>query len=353
MQEILGQKQAVSILQQALGSGRMHHAWIFSGPVGVGKFTTALAVARKLLSPADHGGEQTFDPHTHPDLHIIRKELALYSDNPKLRDRKLMNIPIDLLRERMIGGTTSDDRQHEAAAYRTPVLGRGKVFIIDEAELIDPVGQNALLKTLEEPPDQTYIFLITSNTQRLIPTIHSRCQHVQFGRLSDEAMEAWMERAQIDLSPDEKRDVLQWCGGSPGLALVAVEYGFTQWKDALSPMIDNLRAGTFHPQLGPTMAQLVDDFSEQWVNNHDQASKDAANKQGLKYLLMYLAAYCRRAMTEAHDEEDDLLLWSRVIDLLRQAELQGRSHVNLKLLLDNLAAQWAYLLRRSLGGVAS
>src|SRR5204863_4320065 len=105
--------------------------------------------------------QHLIDARTHPDFHIIHKELAAYSDNRELREKKQINIPIDLLRERLLGGT-SGSSHHEAPAYRTAALGHGKVFIIDEAELLDPTAQNAMLKTLEEPPAQTWIFLITS-----------------------------------------------------------------------------------------------------------------------------------------------------------------------------------------------
>jgi len=129
MTEILGQSRALEILDHALRSGRFHHGWIFSGPRGVGKFTAAVQVARVLLDPelrarglpaaADVESIQNprstiqnlIDSGRHPDLHIIRKELAAYSDDRLLRERKQLNIPIDLLRERIIG-----DAEHEAPA---------------------------------------------------------------------------------------------------------------------------------------------------------------------------------------------------------------------------------------------
>ena len=102
-----------------------------------------------------------------------------------------MNSPVDVLRQHMIGGWTKDPpRFHEAPAYLTPLSAPAKTFIIDEAELIDTVGQNALLKTLEEPPRRTYIFLVTSRPERLLPTIRSRCQHVRFVPLDHASMDA-------------------------------------------------------------------------------------------------------------------------------------------------------------------
>ena len=97
----------------------------------------------------------------------------------------------------MIGGRTSDGKQHDSSAYKTPVSGDKKGFIIDEAELLDESGQNALLKTLEEPPLGTFIILVTSRDDALLQTIKSRCQLVYFSPLSNQklsphAAEIWM-----------------------------------------------------------------------------------------------------------------------------------------------------------------
>ncbi|UCD75498.1 MAG: AAA family ATPase [Phycisphaerales bacterium] len=356
MQEILGQPQALKSLRAALDSGRVHHAWIFSGPRGVGKFTTALALAKILLDP-DAGpnlaGEFESDPDsrtarlidtgTHPDLHVIHKELALYSDNPQLRTRKLLNIPLDLLRERMLGGKTGDDRQHEATAYRTAALGHGKVFIIDEAELLDQYSQNSLLKTLEEPPAETYIFLITSRPERLFATILSRCQHVRFGPLEEDALHEWFERANLEVGERERAWIEDYCAGSPGLALLAAEYGFHHWWETLEPMLAELECGRFPDAMGETLAKLVDDFAQRWVKNHVNASKDAANKDGLGNLLALLATHARRSLHESCGGNGDADYWLQVIDLIRHAEQQADANVNLKQLLENLAVQWTHV----------
>ncbi|MHC4219396.1 MAG: DNA polymerase III subunit, partial [Planctomycetota bacterium] len=251
LDHILGQPKALETLTAGLRSGRIHHAWIFSGPKGVGKFTTAMTLARVLLDPkADDDPNTAPDPETvrlirdglHPDLHVICKELALYSDDTSLQKRKLMNIPVGVLREHLIGGQVGE-KFHEARAYMTPVRGHAKVFIIDEAELIVRVGQNALLKTLEEPPPRTYIFLITSRPQRLFPTIHSRCQHVQFVELDPEAMGVWFKRSGLDLEGPQRRWVEQFAQGSPGLAKLAAGHGFYEWQVTLNPMLKELDQG--------------------------------------------------------------------------------------------------------------
>ncbi len=373
MQQILGQSQALDILNAALRSGRFHHACIFSGPRGVGKFTTALEVARVLLDPDQSPAagasiqnpkfrgskiQNLIDSSTHPDLHVIRKELALFSDNWQLRERKLMNIPVDLLRERMIGGKTGDDRIHEAPAYRTATSGHGKVFIIDEAELLDQVGQNSLLKTLEEPPPQTYFFLITSQPDRLLTTIRSRCQHVRFGRLDEDAMREWFERRSdrtaerqstraaehavlVVPTPAAMAWIEQFAEGSPGMAEVAIEYDFFSWRRALDPMLADLDAGMFPLAMGETMARLVEEFAVAWVKNHKNASKDAANKDGARHLFSMLSSHVRSKLVQRVLAGHDATTWASVIELVREAERELESNVNLKMLLENLVVQWS------------
>ncbi|MCZ6834516.1 MAG: DNA polymerase III subunit [Planctomycetota bacterium] len=356
MQNILGQSHAIETLQGTLKSGRLHHAWIFSGPRGVGKFTTALEFARILLDPEAQpnlAGQIDSDPSSetsklieagsHPDLHIIRKELALFSDNPMLRSRKLMNIPLDLLREHMLGGRTSDDRRHEAAAYRTPKLGHRKVFIVDEAELIDKNGQNSMLKTLEEPPAQTFLILVSSRGERLLPTIRSRCQHVRFHRLDLNDMEAWFNRSELGVDEDERKWLLRFADGSPGQAHLAAEFRFYEWRRILNPMIAQLEKGNYPSDMGKAMAELIKGFSEAWVKSRKNASKDAANKDGARHLFSLLASYARARLQGLADDEMMVEHFASLIELIREAELQLDFNVNARHVLDNLVVQWSRL----------
>jgi len=358
LHDILGQAHALDVIGRAIDSGRIHHAWIFYGPRGIGKFTTAMAMAKILLDPEARVGADTghpgvlaanpagrsatlVDAGTHPDLHVIRKELALFSDNAQLRTRKLSNIPLDVLREHMIGGKTGDDKQHEASAYRTAALGHGKVFIVDEAELIDQYGQSALLKTLEEPPPRTYIFLVTDRSERLLPTIRSRCQLVRFAPLDSAAMGTWFDRAKLEMSP-EQRAWLDWfADGAPGIATLGATYGFHQWQERLDPMLRELERGGYPPAMGATLAELVEEYASAWVKRNANASKDAANKDGARHLISLLAAVARQRLAEHCDDETASAPWMAVIDLLREAEGQLRSNVNMKQVLENLVVQWA------------
>ncbi len=356
MQGILGQSHALEVLRRSLNSRRVHHAWIFSGPKGVGKFTTAIEFARILLDPEaapDLAGDvaaspdgkvsQLIDAGTHPDLHILRKELALYSDNPQLRERKLMSIPLDLLREHMLGGRTGDGRTHEAAAYRTPAMGHGKVFIIDEAEFMKRESQNALLKTLEEPSDHTYLFLITARPERMLPTIRSRCQHVRFNRLDPESMRQWFDQADLDIDEEERNWLVSFTDGAPGVGLLAAEFGFYQWRNTLQPMIRQLEQGSYPVEMGKAMTDLVGDFSEAWVKSHRNASKDAANKDGARHMFSLIASYARRRLKSSCADETGAEAYADLIDLVREAERQLDFNVNMRHLMDNLVVQWSRL----------
>ena len=184
---VVGQEEALAELGTALRSGRMPAAWILHGPDGIGKLSAAIRFARLLLEPdptedaitafeppLDSSTARLIDAGTHPDLRVIRKELAATSEIPRLRESKQRAIPIDLLREHMLGGEV-EGRRFEALHARTPFKGVRRVFIIEEAELLNPQGQNALLKTLEEPSPRTVILLITTRDERLLPTVRSRC----------------------------------------------------------------------------------------------------------------------------------------------------------------------------------
>ncbi|MDG2199714.1 MAG: AAA family ATPase [Phycisphaerales bacterium] len=349
---ILGHDRPLTTLRTAMGGDRMHHAWIFSGPVGVGKRTLAEEVARIVLDPA-LGAGNLGEPEpvlatdagtllaagTHPDLHLIRKEDSVYSDNRQLRERKQLNIPLDLLRERMIGGRTSDGKIKDAPAYRTASMGHGKVFIIDEAELLDRTAQNVLLKTLEEPPSGTIIILVTSRPERLIPTIRSRCQQLPFGTLDAEAMKQWIAESNHDDNGASLDWLLSWSEGSPGRYENAQRHDLVQWVATLEPMLANSDRGQFAPELGATMVELIEQYAEVELAENPKASKEAANRAGVRSLIRLLGHHLRRQLAAT----DDDALRNRcctTIDLLAQVEQESESHINIKQLMESLSASW-------------
>lgn len=379
MDRILGQQQAIHVLQHQLSSGRMHHGFIFHGPVGVGKYTTALALARILLchnaqtdltgrvsacgqcescqalaslstdnAEPDELTDAAAADSPHPDLHIIRKELCAVSSVAAVRNRKQMNIPVDLLRELVIGGTTADEKYHDAPAHKSPILRHGKVFIIDEAELLDAPGQNALLKTLEEPPPGTTLILVTASEDRLLPTIRSRCQRVAFVPLADNTIEQWLNQHTHRLGEDDRRALITFANGSLGRARLALDYELLQWAQTVLPALDDMAGGRTHGELGGQIAAHIDEFAKAWVADRPKASKEAANKHAAQLMWSMICSHARARIAERAancdpadpvDGEARLEPWLGVIDAVRETERLVANNVNMSLVCDHLVSQ--------------
>ncbi|RMH24739.1 MAG: AAA family ATPase [Planctomycetota bacterium] len=336
---LLGQERAIAALAASIAGGRVHHAWVFHGPAGVGKFTAAMRFARALLTPgltsAQSISPESLAPESHPDLHVVTKELARHSDDASVRSRKLTSIPKEVLVERLLRPAAL------APTVRAQSLAK-KVFIVDEAELMAPVAQNALLKTLEEPPAGSVIVLVTASEELLLPTIRSRCQRVAFGPLDEGAMRAWLAGAGLDLDEAESEWLLAACPGSPGEVAVAARSGLAQTLASLEPMLVAAEAGRFEPALGPALADAVDAWASAEVERRkaDNPSKDAANKAAARRLAAALLERARRRLRQPAGSADvDRAL--RDVEIITRAEAHVRANVNLRLAFENLAAQLA------------
>ena len=173
---ILGQTPVVAMLRQALARRTLPHALLFVGPEGVGKRTTALALAAETMCTAGLGeacgsciGCVQVAAGTHPDL---RLEGFGVDERGERRERVL----IEQVRavQAFLGGRA--------------LSGHGKIAIFEEAQALTEDAQNALLKTLEEPPRGSLIVLVSYNASRLLPTVRSRCHRAAFAPLRAETM---------------------------------------------------------------------------------------------------------------------------------------------------------------------
>lgn len=340
LDRVLGQERALGLLQSAMKSRRVHHAWIFHGPEGVGKFTTAMAWAGVLLDPTSRvraSGQVEPEPESpvqvlwrrraHPDLHVIRKELAALSRDPAVRAGKQVSIPREVVAEFLT----------EPAA-RTRTLANdsaiGKVFIVDEAELLNEHSQTILLKTIEEPPEGTLIVLITSREHELHATIRSRCQRVAFAALSDEAMQRWLEEQGPAVAAEDRPFLLSLAAGSPGVFRSAAEANLAEWDRALGTMLDAALEGRYVAELGPAMAERVDRYASAWVESHPNASKEAANRQGAGWMFRLVARRLRAALDGGADGRG----FARAVDALAGAERHLESNVALVFVFEWLSA---------------
>ncbi len=352
LDQILGQERAIASLRAALGSGRLHHAWIFHGPRGVGKFTTAVAFASILLDPTttpDLGGELRPDPESetqrliragsHPDLHIVRKELAAVSREQSVRGSKQTVIPKEVVDEFLV------EPAQRTRSVNTNSMA-GQVFILDEAELTQDRTQNSLLKVMEEPGAGTVIILVTSQEDRLLPTIRSRSQRIGFPPLPDEAMAEWLDRNASHVTGKQREWLLTFAAGSPGEAKLAIEHNLYEWHETLAPMLEaaitaGQGRGAFPIELGGVMSDLIDQRAAAAVAGDKRASKDAANKAWSRRMLAFVAEHARTRLHGGSGDAGRLEATARIIDAITDAEAQIQSNTNVKLVMENLAAQMA------------
>ena len=347
LRDVLGQVHAVELLRAAMRSGRVHHAWVFHGPEGVGKFTTALAFAAAVLDPTtDPDDERTPDPASrvqgllavasHPDLHVISKELTPFSRDAQVRSQKQRTIPFAVAEEFLVEPATRTRNLHEPSLV-------AKVFIVDEAHLLGPDAQNLLLKTLEEPPEGTVIILVTPAGEELLPTIRSRCQRVPFLPLADADMREWLRRTGAAIDAKHEAWALRFAAGSPGTLQRVIEGNLVAWHEALAPMLAEADRGRFNLALGATMTKLVDERAAAMVARNPAASKEAANVAAAADMLRLVADHHHAAMRASRRPE----VRARAVELIVEAERQIDRNVPLAFVFENLAAQLVDMASRA------
>ena len=173
--EVAGQQHVTQTLKRAITSDRVSHAYLFTGPRGVGKTSTARILAKALNSEVTEEGEPIAD-----------SEVSIAIDEGRYLDL----IEIDAASNRGIDAI----RELRENVRFQPVSGKYKVYIIDEVHMLTPEAFNALLKTLEEPPPRIVMILATTDAQKLPATVISRCQRFDFKRLSnDDVIERLIE----------------------------------------------------------------------------------------------------------------------------------------------------------------
>jgi len=158
---ILGQERALLPLRRALETEKINHAYLFIGPIGIGKFTTAQTFARAIILRSDPQGDVYLKENAHPDLMIIER-----------------------LEGKTLIGIEQINQVMEPWLALKPYRSSRRVVLIKEAHLLSLPAANALLKTLEEPPGYSVIILI-SDEKNLLETIISRCQLVRFSLLTE------------------------------------------------------------------------------------------------------------------------------------------------------------------------
>jgi DNA polymerase III subunit delta' len=263
---VSSQPRAEMALSAALKSGPSH-AYLFRGPRGAGKRNAARAFAAEILASAAEDGEDArrralLDPSPHPDLVWLAPKGAQHM--------------VEEVRERVI----------RASAYR-PYEGGKRVFVIEAAEAMRDESQNALLKTLEEPPGFVHLILLTAEPAALLETIASRCQTVDFAPLPVEAVEAALQG-----DPNEVTAAARLAGGDVELArLLLTESG------------GKLRAQAIEMDWGAMLktAEEAGEEAESAAREALEADKEAGVKRSARDIADAAKRAGRRRRTELLD----------------------------------------------------
>jgi len=265
---------------ESLSRGRLHHAWLLTGPEGLGKATFAYRVARRLLGAAAdpaHGllGSKIDDPvsrqvaaRSHPDLMVLERE----TDDGKARK----SIPVD------------EARRLPEFFAQTPASAPYRVAIIDAVDDLNVNAANAVLKTLEEPPERGVLLLVSHSPGRLLATIRSRCRRLAFPPLEGGAVAAILQE-RADLNFEDATRLARMAHGAPGLALRLASVGALEVDAAAHEILRSLPrtddaallalADKFRGAEGQERFELL--FSRLAEQVHDMATGQALAGEGV------------------------------------------------------------------------
>ena len=225
--DYVGHDKAWRQFSKACDSGKTHHGWILAGARGLGKSAFALKAAAALVDPT-HVHANLIARGSHPDILWVKR---LPKDAPK--DDEDVTDETELKRSI----TVDQIRSVQQVLTSRPGLSEKRAIIIDSADDLERGGANALLKSLEEPPVGTYFFLVSHASDRLLPTIRSRCQILRFEPLCDADMAEALQRAAPEASQPDIEALVRLGNGAPGQALDFLGLRLDELEDAMTSIL--------------------------------------------------------------------------------------------------------------------
>ncbi|MDP6692586.1 MAG: DNA polymerase III subunit delta' [Alphaproteobacteria bacterium] len=274
---LIGHGGAEQAFLDTAAAGRMPHAWLLSGPRGIGKMTLALRMARFQLSQTEGGLFGVPDDlQMSPDEDVFRRVLAGGHGDLQLIERTFNDKT-----KKMRGDIVVDQIRALGRFFAmTSAEGGWRIAIIDGAEEMNPNAANALLKLLEEPPENSLLLLVSHAAGRLLPTIRSRCRQLVLRPLSEDDAMAVLAEQLPDLAEAERLGLVRLAEGSPGRAIAMAAEGGLQTYDELLAMVRNL------PELDFAAVHALGD-------RLNRANNEAAYRVWIDLLRLWLSRLAR------------------------------------------------------------
>ena len=223
---LFGHDEAIADFLEGMASHRLHHAWLLTGPRGVGKASFAEMAARRLLATAagesasggvDVGSDSRTAHLMHADSHPDFQWLERLPRDKEELGKTRADRALDIERTRNI--TVAQVRGLHRVLDAKPSLSDHRAIVVDAIDDLEREAANALLKSLEEPPAKTVFLLVCHNPGRILPTIRSRCRKLRFARLADDVMASAIRQAEPGLDAKEVDALVRAADGAPGRAL--------------------------------------------------------------------------------------------------------------------------------------
>lgn len=277
--DIIGQKEVIGSLTRSLSEGRIGHAYIFSGPAGIGKRTIASIFAGLLLCDNPQNGSACgkcrpclmMENGSNPDYRSISGEES--------------SIGVDMIRE------------IQSDAVLKPMYSKHKVYIVEEAAKMTEQAQNCLLKTFEEPPGYVVVMLLTTNYEKLLETVRSRAQHLKLVKYTrEQVLQALMLRY----------------GSDRGVFGLAADYS----DGNIGTALDLAGSGDFSQLRDQTLELLPDAAQGRTRSVLELSSFMDANKDNVDMLLDIMLLYYRDLLVMSETGKENLLINSDKKDII-------------------------------------
>ncbi|MTI89666.1 MAG: DNA polymerase III subunit [Balneolaceae bacterium] len=329
---IIGQNRAKEQVERILESDRISHAYLFSGPSGIGKTAFALTFAEAingidhLSELGDYTSSKKSSWFTHPDIHVfIPKPTSAKTDELRERLELLAEDPYEIIDFSRRPSLSDDSSKNLQAFYPIkyfrddirpiaklkPNEGNRIVIILTGVETMRKETANAFLKLLEEPSDRLMFILTTENYESLLPTITSRCQHIPLGTLKDEEVKQGL--IQIDgLDPDEANYLARVSNGNYAMTRF---FDVNRLRKDREYVVEYLRLSYSHD--AAALSQMVQD----WQSAHNiegLISLTNLIEMYIRDLIVYRATQNKKYITNI----DQLASIQKFNDSLKDARLE-------------------------------